>query len=150
MLFRSLAVCRLYNHFICLISFHFHFQSMKLAINSWSYHFLSCSTSPVDNAHVPLYYEYIHLIPAVCRLYNHIICQISFLLHFQSIKLAINSWSYFFSVAQPLLLTTLTSSNHQISCNLLHMAIYKSCLLSNTCHQASTNHMSKSLSWSTG
>ena len=57
-----------------------------------------------------------------------------------------------FSVSQPFLLTTLTSRNHQISYNLLHMAIYKSHSLSSTCLQASTKHMSKSLSfsWSTG
>ena len=56
----------------------------------------SVAQPPVDNAHVPLYYEYLHLLPAVCRPHHHITCLISFLFHFQSMKLAINSWSYHF------------------------------------------------------
>ena len=43
-----------------------------------------------------------------------------------------------FSVSQPFLLTSLTSRYHQISYNLIQIAIYKSHPLSNICHQAST------------
>ena len=93
---KSLAECCLYHCILLSLSFIGQNEWRKLAINSWSYHFLSCSTSPVDNAHIPLYYEYLHLLPAVCHLYNHILCLISFLFHFQSMKLTINSWSYHF------------------------------------------------------
>ena len=93
---KSLAEYRLYHCTLLSLSFIVQNEWQKSSINSCSYYFLSCSTSPIDNAHVPLYYEYLHLLPAVCRHHNHIICFISFLFHFQSMKLAINSWSYHF------------------------------------------------------
>ena len=104
---------------------------MKLAINSWRHQLLSCSTSPIDNVHIPLYYEYLKPFPVVFRLYNHFSA-------FSAIFSFFNQWNWpsteqviTFSVSQPFLLTTLTSRNHQISYNLLHMAIYKSHPLSN-------------------
>ena len=93
---KSLVECHLYHCILLSLSFIVQNEWRKLSINSWNYHFLSCSTSPVDNAHIPLYYEYLKFLPAVCRLYNHILCLISFHFHFQSMKLAINSWSYHF------------------------------------------------------
>ena len=83
---KSLVECRLEHGILLSLSFIAQNEWQKLAINSWSFHFLSCSTSPVDNAHIPLYYEYLKFLPAVCRLYNHILCLISFHFHFQSLK----------------------------------------------------------------
>jgi hypothetical protein len=81
-----------------IFSFNFIVQNewQKLPIILLRYQSLSCSTSPVDDAHFPLYYEYLHLLPAVCHLYNHILYLQSNLFHFQSMKLATNSWSYHF------------------------------------------------------